>query len=143
MLPKWSQKGPTWSQQGPKWSQKGPTLIKRAPKGDQKTSKNRCPKKGRLQGRSGGKRALPGDVTNACWESFWRKMSPKGAIPGTTLNPKWLQNRTFEHRSALGPSKNALWERLLKKRENLMNHRCENQRFLMAQKHVWRYTLRL
>ena len=49
MLPKWSQKGPTWSQQGPKWSQKGPTLTKRAPKGDQKTLKNRCPKKGRLQ----------------------------------------------------------------------------------------------
>ena len=49
MLPKWSQKGPTWSQQGPKWRQKGPTLTKRAPKGDPKTLKNRCPKKGWLQ----------------------------------------------------------------------------------------------
>ena len=49
MLPKWSQKGSTWSQQGPKWNQKGPTLTKRAPKGDQKTSKNRCSKKGWLQ----------------------------------------------------------------------------------------------
>ena len=49
MLLKWSQKGPTWSQQGPKWSQKGVTLTKRAPKGDQKSLKNRCPKKGRLQ----------------------------------------------------------------------------------------------
>ena len=57
MLPKWSQKGSTWSQQGPKWNQKGRTLPKMAPKGYLKTLKNRCPKKGRLQGRSGGKRA--------------------------------------------------------------------------------------
>ena len=32
-----------------KWSQKAPTLTKRAPKGDLKTLKKRCPKKGRLQ----------------------------------------------------------------------------------------------
>ena len=49
MLPKWSQKGSTWSQQGPKWNQKGRTLPKMALKGDQKTSKNPWPKKGRFQ----------------------------------------------------------------------------------------------
>ena len=49
MLLKWSQKDPTWSQQEPKWSQKGLTLLKMVPKGDLKTLKKRCPKKGRLQ----------------------------------------------------------------------------------------------
>ncbi len=34
---------------------------------------------------------------------------------GTTLNPKWLQYRTFEVRSALGPSKDDLWEGGLEK----------------------------
>ena len=30
-----------------------------------------------------------------------------------------------------------------KKKRKLMKNRCENRRFLMAQNHVWRYTLRL
>ena len=51
--------------------------------------------------------------------------------------------RTFEYRRALWPSKNALWEGVRKKHENCMKNRCQNRRFLMAQNHVWRYTLRL
>ena len=74
---------------------------------------------------------------------FWPKMVPKGVIFGTPLDPKWLQNRAFEHRLALRPSKNGLWKGVRKKHENLMKNRCENRRFLMAQNHVWRYTLRL
>ena len=76
-------------------------------------------------------------------EHFLRKMSPRGVILGTPLNPKWLQNRTVEDRSALRPSKNDLWKGVRKKHENSMKKRCENRRSLMAQNHVWRYTLRL
>ena len=61
----------------------------------------------------------------------------------TPLDPKWLQNRIFEHRSALGPSKNDLWKGVWKKHENWMKNQCGNRCFLMAQNHVWRYTLRL
>ena len=34
--------------------------------------------------------------------SKYRKMSLKEMIPGTTLNLKWFENRTFEHCLALG-----------------------------------------
>ena len=54
-----------------------------------------------------------------------------------------FQNHAFEHRLAPRPSKNALWEGGRKKPENLMNNLYENRRSLMAQNHVWRYTLRL
>ena len=53
-----------------------------------------------------------------------------------------LENRTFERQLGLGPSKNGLREGVRKKHENSMKKRCENERFLMAQNHVWRYTLR-
>ena len=50
--------------------------------------------------------------------SFWRllgwKLRSKGRF-WDPLNPKWLQNRTFEPRSALGPSKNDLWNGVWKK----------------------------
>ena len=40
---------------------------------------------------------------------FERKWGAQGSISGPTENPEWHQNRTFEKRSAPGPSKNALW----------------------------------
>ena len=73
----------------------------------------------------------------------WSKTVPNGSILGTPLDPKWLQNRTVEDRLALRPSKNGLWKGVRIKHENSMKKRCENRRFLMAQNHVWRYTLRL
>ena len=66
---------------------------------------------------------------------------PEGLVP--SLPPRRLQKRTLEDRRALGPSKNVLWEGVRKKHEKLMKIRCENERFLMARNHVWRYTLRL
>ena len=75
----------------------------------------------------------------------WRPKSPKWhqkciqKTPGA--DPKWLQNRTFEPTSALGPSKNDLWEGGWKKHDIFMKIRCENRSFLMAQNYVWRYTL--
>ena len=85
----------------------------------------------------------PADWGTRLLAPFWAKMVPKGAILGTPLDPKWLQNHAFEHRSALRPSKNGLWKGVRKKHENMMKNGCENQWFLMAQNHVWRYTLRL
>ena len=76
-------------------------------------------------------------------ETFCPKMELQGSILGTLENRKSTQNRTLEDRRALGPSKNGLWEDVRKKRENLSKNRCENGRFMMARKHVWRYTLRL
>ena len=73
---------------------------------------------------------------------FCRKWHAKDDFV-TPLDPKWLQTRTFEPRSALGPSKNDLWKGVRKKHEKLTKNRCENGTFLMAQNHVWRYTLRL
>ena len=90
-----------------------------------------------------GSRTLPGDWGTRLLAPFWAKMVPKGAILGTPLDPKLLQNHAFEHRSALRPSKNDLWKGVRKKHENSMKKRCKNRRFLMAQNHVWRYTLRL
>ena len=90
-----------------------------------------------------GSTALPVNWGTRLLAPFWAKMVPKGAILGTPLNPKWLQNRTVEDRSALRPSKNDLWKGVRKKHENSMKKRCKNRRFLMAQNHVWRYTLRL
>ena len=66
-----------------------------------------------------------------------------GAIFGPPGNRRSLQNRTFERQLGLGPSKNGLREGVRKKHENSMKKRSENGRFLMAQNHVWRYTLRL
>ena len=74
---------------------------------------------------------------------FWNIIWDYGAIFGAPGNQGSLQNRTFDYRRALWPSKNALWEVVRKKHENCMKNRCKNRRFLMAQNHVWRYTLRL
>ena len=90
-----------------------------------------------------GSRSGSGRIRQNLWGAFSPKMSLQGSIFGHHLNPKLLQNRTFEPRSALGPSKNGLWEGVWKKHENLMKNQCENRSFLMAQNHVWRYTLRL
>ena len=48
---------------------------------------------------------------------------------GTPEIAKWLQHRTFEHRSALGPSQNCLREGFWKKREKSMRNTMENDRF--------------
>ena len=71
------------------------------------------------------------------------KMSLQGSFLGSLENRKSVQNRTCEHRRALWPSKSSVWEWVRKKHQNSMKKRCENRRFLMAQNHVWRYTLRL
>ena len=39
---------------------------------------------------------------------FWPKLARQGAILGASPNPKSLKNHIFEHKSALGPSKNDL-----------------------------------
>ena len=72
---------------------------------------------------------------NIIWEN--------GAIFGTPENRWSLQNRTFEGQLGLWPSKNAFREGVREKHENSMKKWCENEGFLMAQNHVWRYTLRL
>ena len=70
---------------------------------------------------------------------------PKMAIQGVILDPprvaKWLQNRSFERRSAFGLSKNGVCKVVLKELWKNMKNRCGNRCFLMAQNHVWRYTL--
>ena len=70
-------------------------------------------------------------------------MSLQGIILGSSGSPKSAENLTYEHRRALWPSKNGVWKRVRKKHENSMKNLCENRSFLMAQNHVWRYTLRL
>ena len=91
---------------------------------------------GRLQERSGGKGA---EIFIVFWNIIW----VHGAIFGAPGNRGSLRNRTFEYRRALWPSKNVLWEGVWRQHENCMKNRCQNRRFLMAQNHVWRYTLRL
>ena len=76
-------------------------------------------------------------------EPFWLKMSLQGSVLGSQEKRKSVQNRIFEYRRALGPSKNGHWKEVRKKHESLMKNRCINQGFLMAWNHVWRYTLRL
>jgi len=70
------------------------------------------------------------------WSPFWCQL-------GSNWVCKSLQNLTFEHRLAQRPSKYGFWEMLWVKHASLMKNRYELQRFLMAQNHVWRYTLRL
>ena len=67
----------------------------------------------------------------------------QGSFLGPLENRKSVQNRTCEHRRALWPSKSGDWVWVWKKHQNLIKNRCENRRFLMAQNHVWHYTLRL
>ena len=97
-----------------------------------------------------GAKSRPGQLQDASgiipvyrFDTIFLKIVPKWAILGTPLDPKWLQNRTVEDRLALRPSKNGFWKGVRIKHENSMKKRCENRRFLMAQNHVWRYTLRL
>ena len=52
---------------------------------------------------------------------------PPGSISGPPKIRKSLPNRTFEHRSALRPSKNALREGVRKKHEHLMKNQCKNE----------------
>ena len=44
----------------------------------------------------------------------------------TPADPKWVQNRTFEARSELGPSKNGLREGFRKKHEKSMKNGLKN-----------------
>jgi hypothetical protein len=71
---------------------------------------------GRAQVGSG---TLPGISRHLPGNPFWPKMAPQGSIFGTPKIPKWLQNQTFGHRLALGPSKNGLREGFRKKKKNL------------------------
>ena len=50
-----------------------------------------------------GSRTRPLVWRNRLLEPFWPKVTRQGTILGPPLDSKWLQNRTFEHRSALGP----------------------------------------
>ena len=52
-------------------------------------------------------------------EAFWSILDPPE-------NQKSVQNRTFEHRRALGPSKNVLWEGVRKKNEKSMKNEAKN-----------------
>ena len=90
-----------------------------------------------------GFRTLPPKWGTPLFIDFWNIIWIFGPIFGAPGNRRSLQNRTFEGRLGLWPSKNALWEGVWKKHENCMKNRCQNRRFLMAQNHVWRYTLRL
>ena len=90
-----------------------------------------------------GSRTLRPTRSTSPFEPFWPKMKLQGSIFGPLENRKSVQKRIFEDRLALGPSKNGFWKGVRKKHENLMKNRCENERFLMARNHVWRYTLRL
>ena len=90
-----------------------------------------------------GSRTLTGVRGRSLFMILWNIIRDYGTIFGAPGNRRSLQNRTFEYRRALWPSKNALWEGVRKKHENCMKNRCQNWRFLMAQNHVWRYTLRL
>ena len=60
------------------------------------------------------------------WVPFWPKLSLQGSILGPQKNRKSLQNHTFKHRLARGPSKNCLWNGALKKHEKLMRKSCKN-----------------
>ena len=76
----------------------------------------------------GFREARPGKTTTPL-EPFSLKMVLQGSILGSPGTPKWLQNRTFEHRSALGPSKNCLREGFRKKHEKLMKNGSNNHWF--------------
>ena len=45
-----------------------------------------------------------------CWSTFWPEMSLPGSFLGPVENRKSVQNRICEHRRALWPSKNGVWE---------------------------------
>ena len=73
-----------------------------------------------------GSRTLPVLRGTRLLEPFLQKMALQGDSFGHPLDPRWLQNRTFEIRSALGPPQNGLWEGVRKKHENLMKNPWEN-----------------
>ena len=75
------------------------------------------------------------------FSQLWPEMSLEALILVPPWIPKCFQNHTVEHMMGPMPSKNALPEGVRKKHEHLMKIRCENQGFLIAQNHVWRYTL--
>ena len=62
-------------------------------------------------------------------DSCWAKMEGARVHFGTPGNRESHQNRTFEHRSALGPSKNGLREGSGKKHEKSMENGPERVRF--------------
>ena len=74
-----------------------------------------------------------------------KRLTPAGV--GGFLGPAWIQNGSKIALLGIGwhldPPKMRSGRGFGKKLENLMKKRCENRRFLMAQNHVWRYTLRL
>ena len=74
-------------------------------------------------GQGGSRTPTPGRGTRLL-EPFWQKIVLQGSILGPPEIPKWLQNRTFVHRLALGPSKNYLWKGVWIKHEILMKNQC-------------------
>ena len=90
------------------------------------------PKSTRMHTKSGkidpwavlGRRLRPGwfwagftGVSGKLRATFFAKMEGPRSISGTSENLKMAPNRHFEHKPALGPSKNALWEEFWKKHE--------------------------
>ena len=90
------------------------TLFKNPSQIEQKTTPDRW--KCVLGAFSAPNRAQVGSMTvplirgTRHFKVFWPKMAPQGSISGPPEIPKWLKNRTFVHRLALGPSKNGLRE---------------------------------
>ena len=74
-----------------------------------------------MQRPGGSREASPGLAGNSKIDFLAQNVAP-GSFLGTLENRKWLQNRTFEARSALGPSKNGLREGFRKKLEKSMKN---------------------
>ena len=90
-----------------------------------------------------GSRTRLGRRQGNTFSPFCAKLAPQGSIFEPLENRKSLRKRIFEDRRALGFSKNGLREGARKNRKISSRNRRKNGRFLMAWKHVWRYTLRL
>ena len=90
-----------------------------------------------------GSRTRLGRRQGNTFSPFCAKLAPQGSIFEPLENRKSSRKRTFEDRRALGFSKNGLREGARKNRKISSRNRRTNGRFLMAWKHVWRYTLRL
>ena len=87
---------------------------------------------------------IPPSRLQVCpFSSVRRKLS----FQRTTLVSPWVakcvQNRASELRLARQSFKNEIQEGVCKNHQNIMENQSKNYCFLVAQNHVWRYTLRL
>ena len=98
--------------------------------------------------RGGSQRRL-GGVGDALGRWVLKKHEKKRAFDsiltpaGAKKPPGKFNTATFWRPRAAKMRKKHVLEGVLKKQEMLMGIRSENRRFLMARKHVWRYSLRL